>query len=324
MDKFLSCDWGTSSFRLRLVEVATLEILAEENTAQGIAATHKLWKQSGQQERGQRLGFYMDRIREKIQEMEQSLSLSLQNIPLILSGMASSSLGMANLPYGNLPFHTDGKGIHTEFYKQGFGHPVLLISGIRSDDDVMRGEETQLIGVMMGIDDKEGEKIFIFPGTHSKHIRVQDGQVVGFQTFMTGEFFDLLSKKSILAGSVEEDPHVEMGEDPEYFTKGVTRAIGSNLLNSSFGIRTNDLFEKLNKNQNHHFLSGLLIGTELKELQKQNAAKIYLCCSSHLKSRYETALAALGIEGVCIFPGPYIDKAVVLGQLQIFNQLQKL
>lgn len=167
-----------------------------------------------------------------------------------------------------------------------------------------------------------GEKVFVFPGTHSKHISVQDGLVTGFSTYMTGEFFELLSKKSILSGSVEEDKQIDLDENVEFFKKGVLQATQTNLLNASFGVRTNDLFNKLSKKQNHHYLSGLVIGTELKELRKQDSAEIYLCCSSNLRSRYQTGLAALGIEGVHIFPGSYIDKAVVLGQLQIYKQIQ--
>jgi 2-dehydro-3-deoxygalactonokinase len=266
--------------------------------------------------------FYLERVLEKVKNMEKSLSMSLNHTPLVLSGMASSSLGMANLPYGELPFHTNGKGIPTVVYDQGLDHPVLLISGIRSDDDVMRGEESQLIGVMEGIQDKKGKKVFLFPGTHSKHIKVMDELVIGFNTYMTGEFFELLAKRSILSGSVEEDPYFDLDENVAFFKKGVLQATQTNLLNASFGVRTNDLFEKLSKKQNHHFLSGLLIGTELKELQNQDSSEIYLCCSSNLRSRYETGLAALGIEGVHLFPGPYIDKAVVLGQLQIYKQIQ--
>lgn len=325
MDKFLSCDWGTSSFRLRLVKVATMEILAEEKTDQGIATTYTFWQETGNEYPDQRVEFYLTQVREQIQKIEKSLSASLRGVPLVFSGMASSSIGMMNLPYGHLPFHTDGRDIPSVFHKTiaGFDHPALLISGIQSKDDVMRGEETQLIGIMKGLEDRDGEKVFIFPGTHSKHIWVKDQQVSGFKTYMTGEFFSLLSKKSILSGSVEEDKDFDQNDNVEGFFRGVIQSVHSNLLNASFGVRTNDLFGKLTKKENHHFLSGLVIGTELKELLQQESAKIYLCCSSNLKSRYEAALAALGKEGVYIFPGQYVDEAVVQGQLQIYNQLQK-
>jgi 2-dehydro-3-deoxygalactonokinase len=206
---------------------------------------------------------------------------------------------------------------------ENFHHPILLISGIKSEEDVMRGEETQLVGVMNSLEDKEGEKVFVFPGTHSKHIVVKDQQVVGFKTYMTGEFFHLLSTKSILATSVEENNAFDEKENTETFVQGVKEAAHTNLLNTTFRVRINELFVKMGPKENYNYLSGLLIGAELKELIKQDSAKIYLCCSSNLKSRYEAALKALGIGGVQVFSGPWIDEAVIRGQFQIYNQLQK-
>ncbi|MEX2593599.1 MAG: 2-dehydro-3-deoxygalactonokinase [Anditalea sp.] len=325
MDKFLSCDWGTSSFRLRLVEVPSLKVLAEEKSDQGIANSHTLWQQSGDKDPDKRLMFYLNLVGGYIQHIEKKIAGSLKGIPLVFSGMASSSIGMRSLPYGPLPFHTAGAGILSALFEENenFNHPILLISGIQSEEDVMRGEETQLVGVMKGLEDKEGEKVFIFPGTHSKHIVVKDQQVVGFKTYMTGEFFHLLTTKSILASSVEKNMTFDEKENLESFDQGVKEAVHSNLLNATFRVRTNELFDKMAPKENYHYLSGLLIGTELKELLQQDSAKIYLCCSSNLKSRYEAALIALGIGGVQVFSGPWIEEAVIRGQFQIYNQLQK-
>lgn len=322
MDKFLSCDWGTSSFRLRLVEESTLHVLAEEKSDQGIASSHSLWQQSGDSDPDKRLRFYLDLVRKHIQHIEKKISASLQGIPLVFSGMASSSIGMKSLPYGPLPFHTGGKGIRSEFFEENkdFNHPILLISGIKSEEDVMRGEETQLVGVMKNLEEKEGEKVFVFPGTHSKHIAVKDQQVVGFKTYMTGEYFNLLSTKSILSSSVEENKEFI---EKEVFFQGVKEAVSSNLLNATFRVRTNELFDTMTPKDNFNYLSGLLIGAELKELLQRDSAKIYLCCSSNLKSRYEAALTALGIDGVQVFSGPWIDEAVVRGQIRIYNQFHK-
>src|SRR5690242_17767185 len=138
MIRFLSCDWGTSSFRLTLAEAAALRIVASESTNDGISATFSLWKQSGKE----RLPFYLAIIGKHIRRMEHKLGCSLAGTPLIISGMASSSIGMLELPYGRLPFRADGSGIITRFPEAPphFEHPVLLISGVSSDDDVMRGE----------------------------------------------------------------------------------------------------------------------------------------------------------------------------------------
>src|SRR5688500_15787071 len=103
MERFFSCDWGTTAFRLRLVEVAGLKIIAEESNQQGIAETYQRWKQSGKNEE-LRLTFYLDIIEEYIKAIEQKFNTSFKHTPVVISGMASSTIGMMELPYKHLPF----------------------------------------------------------------------------------------------------------------------------------------------------------------------------------------------------------------------------
>lgn len=317
----LSCDWGTSSFRLRLVDFNSLKILAESTTEKGIAAINELWKQKKNADPRERINFFLNVIEEQIRHLTIDCS-TLRGIPLLVSGMASSTLGIKNLPYGEIPFQTNGKGINTHWLEKSkrLNHPVLLISGIRSENDVMRGEETQLIGIMNILNNRKGRKIFIFPGTHSKHIYVKNEQVTSFRTFMTGEFYRLLSAKSILSESVEENKDFGEKRNIGSFIQGVEQAIDSNLLNSSFWVRTNELFGELTTKENLFFLSGLIIGTELKELRQQDFGEIYLCSGSNLKTSYETALLALGIKEVQVLPARQLDEAVIMGQYQVFRQ----
>src|SRR5690554_777826 len=321
MGQFLSCDWGTSSFRLRLIEAETLDILAEQTSDQGIAFTFSHWQEANKRNQTAREIFYLNYVQEKVRSMEKDVSMSLGGIPVIFSGMASSSIGLKELPYGTLPFSANGKDIPIVFLQPiaEFPHPAYLISGIRSDDDVMRGEETQLIGVVSRLKGEIEDQLFIFPGTHSKHIYVTNHQVTHFKTYMTGEFFDLLSKKSILSSSLEENRNIQKWDS---FQRGVQMATDSNLLNASFLVRTQSLFGKYTKEQNHDFLSGLLIGTELKELLQHRLTQIYLCCNSHLKPRYEAALQQLGIQKAHVYSGQEIDKAVIRGLYQIYNHMQ--
>src|SRR5690554_3094327 len=284
MDQFLSCDWGTSSFRLRLIGLPSLKILSEEKSNQGIAYTYGLWKEKDVGDPKQRLPFYLSLVLPHIQQIENKTGIRLRGTPLVFSGMASSSIGMMNLPYGELPFPTTGEGIHTSFFDEtnDFNHPVLIISGIRTDNDVMRGEETQLIGVLQGLESGVGKGGFILPGTHSKHILVEEGQVIDFKTYMTGEYFDLLSKRSILSASVEEPGGADHTVNEEAFIAGVENGAQHNLLNAAFSVRTNEPFDKMTKTENYDYLSGLLIGSELNELRLQEYASIYLCCGSRL------------------------------------------
>jgi 2-dehydro-3-deoxygalactonokinase len=200
-----------------------------------------------------------------------------------------------------------------------FPHPLLLLSGLKSQSDVMRGEEAELVGVIQMLDDFSGEGIFILPGTHSKHIHVTGHQVSGFTTFMTGEFFDLLCQQSILKESISSNDIVDPLRFGEPFKEGVKASLSASLLSQAFIVRTNILFGKSSKTDNYHYLSGLLIGNELKALSNSGNLPIYLCCTSHLEVQYKLALETLGIDAA-IIPPATMDQAVVRGQFKIYNQ----
>lgn len=295
----ISCDWGTSACRVR---VLTDTVLASLENAIGIAATFTDWQKTTTP----RIDFYLSVLQTAITELEHQNNLDLHDIPIVLSGMASSSIGMLELPYHPLPFLVSGEDLRPSVLPStpDFPHVLLLVPGIRSVDDVMRGEETQLIGcgVISGL--------CIFPGTHSKHIVVQDGRAVDFSTFMTGEFFGLLSRQSILAASVAE------GEgSAEAFLAGVDDARGSGLLHSAFAVRTNQLFGRFSKTDNYQYLSGLLIGEELKGLDRQ---PVTLVAVPPLQEAYALALRQLGFTDVA-----HVDagKALAEGHRRIYRSV---
>jgi 2-dehydro-3-deoxygalactonokinase len=338
MDKMISCDWGTSSFRLRLVNNSDLSILATRSSAQGIVATHALWNSQAQGDRQSRLSFYQSILGEAILDIGRELGLSLDGVPLVISGMASSTLGMLELPYKELPFLADGSDLRVgTLYANGlFHHDVLLISGSRTGDDVMRGEETQLVGCGLGAGDatQAGEQVFIFPGTHSKHVVVREGRVIAFRTYMTGEFFELLSKKSILAGDVEAGGAAgpsgasktsQVGNIAIRFEEGVREGAGGNLLHGTFLVRTNRLLRGISKEENYTYLSGLLIGAELKELigggwEREEPvgrdSRLTVVSGEVLGGLYMAALGILGLGGARRMGE---GEAVVRGQVRIMQ-----
>jgi 2-dehydro-3-deoxygalactonokinase len=321
MDKFLSCDWGTSIFRLRLVQKPDLTILKEKISAQGIAETFELWRRTSGAANDERTSFYLKIICSHIETLENSLGYSLGEATVIVSGMAASSIGMMDIPYKQVPFLVDGSDLFVEKLKptQGLNANVLIVSGATTGDDVMRGEETQLIGCSHN-NEEPGQSLFVFPGTHSKHIVVERGKVVGFKTYMTGEFFELLSTKSILSVSVEEGSRFMDEENKRSFENGVQESLKSNLLHSSFQVRTNQLFDKLSKEENYHLLSGLLIGTEVREIINANYQRIVLVTTARLRPYYETAIRMLNPEKAVEIEDA--DKALTRGQFQILNRLQ--
>jgi 2-dehydro-3-deoxygalactonokinase len=208
-----------------------------------------------------------------------------QNLPVILSGMASSSIGLTELPYQRFPFVWDPEQLLVQKMDadDACKHDIYLISGFRTDDDIMRGEETMLLGFDPTDDE---EKLFIFPGTHSKHVRVKRKSAIDIRTYMTGELFNLLVEKSILRSAVR------MGTDEKSFAEGFAEGFKGNLLHKVFKVRTRQLLQQSDPLSNYQWLSGLLIGTELGDLKGGNCP-IYLASNKYLKEPYLRALRLL-------------------------------
>ncbi len=172
MKSFLSCDWGNSSFRLRLFDGPGNRVATEMHSGEGIAETYRQWVEADKPE-SERIQFYRKKLGLSISKLPGGID---KNFPIILSGMASSSIGLKELPYQKFPFTWDPSRFIVQRIEadRNFSHALYIISGFQTDNDIMRGEETILLGCDVA---DAGEKIFIFPGTHSKHVFVekQDG-----------------------------------------------------------------------------------------------------------------------------------------------------
>jgi len=288
MKYFLSCDWGTSSFRLKLVDTGSLKTLAEVQNNQGIASTNLQWQEAKGQSR---FLFYTSVIASAVTMLEKKQNNSLSGVPVILSGMASSTLGMIQLPYKQLPFRVDGSDLKVERVEasKDFGHDVFVISGVCSGVDVMRGEETQLVGSVD--DDSTADTLYIFPGTHSKHISVKDGIAHDFRTFMTGEIFALLAKNSTLTQSLGDPAD---GINIEGFVAGVKDSMNSNILHQLFHVRSRFLLDNREPEDNRGYLSGVLIGSEVQDLARSKMERIVIV-SSGMGDHYNMAMQALKI-----------------------------
>lgn len=322
----LCCDWGTSFFRLQLMATNAYRCVGEIQSPIGVSATFNKWKTLGEPSGLSHKQFFLAQLHEQINQLATDLSTSLTNVPVVISGMASSSIGMAELPYASLPFAVDGSQASSRWFasQPNFPHEILLISGVQSQDDVMRGEETQLIGLLALLDasgTRLTEAMCLFPGTHSKHLYIQNRQLTHFETYMTGELFGLMANQSILTNSLDTNSLTTRSEaDRAAFRQGVEQSTASVLLNSLFRVRTNSLFDKLTKKQNALYLSGLLIGTELTHLRDKETGPIVLCSGSKLSAFYQLALDELGLtHRSLILPADLVDKAASVGQIQLFQ-----
>lgn len=300
--------------------------VGELRTQSGIARTFSDWKTDGRPKRVSQEDFFRHRLKTYIGQLAVQVQHSLAGTPVLISGMASSSIGMTEVPYAGLPFALDGSQASIRFFESqsDFPHELGLISGVASSNDVMRGEETQLIGAvsLLSWAAQPDKSVFIFPGTHAKHLFVENEQLTHFETFMTGELFGLMAKHSILADSVETADLTSLSEaDEAAFRQGVRQSITKPMLAALFTVRTNDLFDRLTKRQNALYLSGLLIGSELGHLLQKTDWPIRLCSSPNLATVYTLAIDELKLtHRTTLVPPDLIDRAAPAGQLQVYQQ----
>ena len=212
----------------------------------------------------------------------------------LISGMAGSKQGWVEAPYCACPAGRVEVGRRIIDIDAVPGARIAIVPGLSDEHagvpDVMRGEEVQIFGAMELTGLSEG--VFVLPGTHNKWASVKKGRVAGFRTYMTGEFYALLSQHSILARTLDASAPL----DEAAFLEGVTRSEnGHGLLHNAFGTRTLALFERMPKEELSSYLSGLLIGEELRTQALQASGEVILIGSSNLTERYTLALRATGV-----------------------------
>jgi 2-dehydro-3-deoxygalactonokinase len=275
--KLIGLDWGTTSCRAYLVG-ADGKLLDRQTDGPGILKV----------EQGH-FGPWLDSM---IGGWIKQHGLA----PVILSGMVGSRQGWKEAPYAKCPAGADD--IVTALARVEWGElSIALVPGLSTENDgmpdVMRGEETQIIGALALSGRDEG--LFLLPGTHSKWAEVKAGRILSFRTFMTGEVFGALKDHTILGRLMKGG-----ASDADGFARGVTEgaALGSAgaLLNRMFATRTYGLMDKLGDTALSDYLSGLLIGAEVAEATRQQKGAVTIIASAALAQRYTDALRLLGFD----------------------------
>ncbi len=304
---FISCDWGTSNFRLRLVNAETLEVLKELKSEKGVKNLNQSLKKSD------RLGHFIRFLSSQVSLLHEED----RNHRIVISGMASSTIGMLELPYAQMPFSAQGDGIISESIKTESGLELILISGVKSETSVMRGEEIQAVGLAKQFGELDSGML-ILPGTHSKHLTYEKGSYIAMKTFMTGELFQIISEHSILSDSVLKSEWIKTNETA--FLEGVSLGIQKKLTEYLFSVRVRDITQGASKEENYLFLSGLLIGDELSEL-KNNPSKIILAAAGPVFDLYKLALAQIkNTEDMIFCDSSIIKTALLEGHQKILIQ----
>ncbi|SEN61718.1 2-dehydro-3-deoxygalactonokinase [Bradyrhizobium sp. OK095] len=274
---YVAVDWGTSSFRLWLVDRAG-QVLAERRSDEGMLAAAKA-------------GFA------GVLQSHLAAIEAPAHLPVLVCGMAGAKTGWVEAGYVDTPAPLSVV-LKQAARVPGEARDIRILPGIAQRDvsapDVMRGEETQLLGAL-GLE-AAGEALVCMPGTHSKWVHVNDGTVAHFSTFMTGELFSVVSRETILslavAGAAE-------AEDVASFKTAVKAAFeapafAANLL---FGARSRQLLFGGTPAAARETLSGTLIGVELAAGLSDSVPKsgITLIASGRLAILYQHAFDGLSV-----------------------------
>lgn len=213
--------------------------------------------------------------------------------PIIACGMVGSRQGWVEAPYRALPCTP----LAASFARADIAeNPVHIIAGLRQEvpADVMRGEETQIAGFMALNAGWDG--VICLPGTHTKWVEVSAGEIISFQTFMSGEIFALLSAQSVLRHSVESPDW-----DAAAFETALDDIIArpERLAAHLFSIRAADLLNGTPAPEARARLSGLLIGAELAAARPYWLGRqVAVLGANGQASHYCTALQTQGVPAM--------------------------
>lgn len=285
----LGIDWGTSNRRAYLLE-RDGHCIAQHNDGQGMLAVGKDFAGS-------------------LAALRQQMGVA-PGVTTVMSGMVGSASGWQEVPYLDTAVPLTELPAHL-VPVQGAAD-CLIVPGYcqRSNGvDVMRGEETQLLGaVALGMSDGW----VVLPGTHSKWVRLRAGQVQQLSTYMTGELFAMLAAGGTLSALMGPGE-----DDAAAFTAGMDEAqLGKPLSNTLFGVRARVVAKEMPAARARSFVSGLLIGTEFSAAREQGA-EISIIASAALSERYAVAAAHFGMRARVLDP----DQVYRAALLRIFEKV---
>ncbi|HKQ46221.1 MAG TPA: 2-dehydro-3-deoxygalactonokinase [Rhizomicrobium sp.] len=288
---FIAADWGTSRLRLYLCDTGG----------------HVLARAEGE---GASVPDCAARFAVAVAAWDKAHGV----LPAVLAGMVGSTIGWREVPYLKCPAKPSAIADAALRFQDG-GRAVAILPGLSCKSgtgapDVMRGEETQILGALRLYPHlAKGRHIFCLPGTHAKWVAVADGAVLQIQTALSGELFELLRRHSVLARDSQEvdaqSPAFALGLD---FARQNRKA---DLLHLLFSARSRVVTGEMAKGDAASYLSGLVLGKDIGTAQILLDIKgpVQLICTPSLASLYAKALSIYDMESA-VMDG---DRAALAG-----------
>lgn len=264
---FLAVDWGTTNRRTYLIE--DRRTVRSERDDRGVTAI-----QPG--------GFESE-----VAAIRQAFG----DLPMLLAGMGGSNIGWRQAPYVAAPAGIS-ELVHDLVW---IDDRTAIVPGIATPNDVMRGEEVQLLGAV-GAGLVPRDALLCQPGTHCKWVEMEAGRVARFTTSMTGEMFALLRSHGLLA--VQLGGPVELGDS---FRAGVEEGRKRDLAASLFKVRAAKLLGLRDDSDAPSFASGLLIGADAAaRLGGTQHQTVHVLADPELSGLYAAAIEAQGATAMIV------------------------
>ena len=272
---WVAVDWGTTNLRAYAMQGATVVARAASEDGMG-----KLTR---------------DGFEPALLDLIEGWDINDPHV--IACGMVGSRQGWVEAPYRTVPCSPMAQTL-TRAPTQRDGLSVSIVPGLaqKSPADVMRGEETQIAGFLSLNPGWDG--VLCLPGTHTKWAHLSAGEVVSFQTFMTGELFALLSEASVLRHSVSQT-----GWNDAAFTEAVSEAISKpeRLAARLFGLRAAGLLHGTEPDATRAALSGYLIGAELAAARPYWLGQNVGILGTGAQARaYQSGLSSQGVPAMLV------------------------
>lgn len=271
---WLAADWGTSNLRLWAMDAGN-RVVDQTSSADGMAFTEPA------------------HFERQLLALSGRWLTADRTMPVYACGMVGARQGWIEAPYASVPCEPVAPERLVTAPSADARIVVNIVGGVQQVDppDVMRGEETQIAGFLHGSPGFEG--LIVLPGTHSKWVRVSGGNITGFQSWMTGELFALLSQRSVLRHSVQAD-----AIDPQAFERHVASALTMRQpFAALFSVRAGDLLQRVPASENRALLSALLIAAEIRHVGSAlNESEVVLIGAEQVVAPYQVALQLAGVQ----------------------------
>ncbi|MGR3806959.1 2-dehydro-3-deoxygalactonokinase [Pasteurella testudinis] len=269
MTNWIAVDWGTTNFRAFLMDKSG-EVIDKITAAKGLLSVAE--------------GEYPSVLHNLLLAWEKYQFTSL---PIGMAGMVGSKHGWIETDYLPTPLSFESLPEYPLEVRLPWNSTAFIVPGVCCTNpfnfyDVMRGEETQLLG-LLALTEKKALSV-ILPGTHSKHAVIKNGILQYFTTVMTGELFSLLRYNSILAKNLP----IQINNN-EAFLKGVEIGYQSPFNIAIFSTRTKQLFNQISLDSVESYLSGIVIGNEVALLPDSN--HYYIIGEKNIAEKYQKALS---------------------------------